>query len=140
MLPRVGPGAFTVAAIGTRESTAGKLEQALRAEVARLRDEPVPAAELERVRARMATEQLRRLETHMGKADALGQAAVWAGDPARVNAAVPAILAVTPADVQRVMRRWAAEDRFYVLQYLPESARRAPAGGGTQGATTRGER
>jgi zinc protease len=140
VLPRVGPGAFTLTAIGTRESTAEKLEQTLRAEVARLRDEPVPAAELERVKARMATEQLRRLETNVGKADALGQAAAWAGDPARVNGVVPAILAVTPADVQRVMRRWAAENRFYVLHFLPESARRAPAGGGTQGATTRGER
>jgi zinc protease len=140
LLPRQGPGAFTITAVGTRESSAERMEQALRAEVARLRDEPVPAAELERAKMRMATEQMRRLETNVGKADALGQAAVWAGDPERVNLAVPAILAVTPADVQRVMQRYAAENRFYVLHFLPESARRAPAGGGTQGATTRGER
>ena len=137
VLTRHGPGAFTVTATGTRESTAERLEQTLRAELARLRDEPVPAAELERVKTRLATEQLRRLETHIGKANALGQAAVWAGDAARVNRAVPAILSVTPADVQRVMRRYATDEKFYVLHFLPESARQAPAGGG---ATTRGER
>ncbi len=140
VLPRHGPGAFTVTAVGMQEISAERLEQTLRAEVARLRNEPVPAAELERVKTRMVTEQLRRLETNLDKADALGQAAVWAGDVERVNRTVPAILAVTPADVQRVMRRYAAENQFYVLHFLPESARRAPAGGGAQGATTRGER
>jgi zinc protease len=135
VLQRHGPGAFTITAMGTRESSAERMEQTLRAEVARLRDEPVPAAELERARARLVADQLRRLETNVGKADALGQAAMWAGDAERVNRTVPAILAVTAADVQRVMRRYAADNRFYVLRFLPESARPAPAGGGAQGAT-----
>jgi zinc protease len=48
------------------------------------------------------------------------------GDAAHVNTDVPAIQAVTPADVQRVARLYLADDRRVVVRYLPQSAE--PAG------------
>ena len=77
-------------------------EKSLLAEIgAKLQDTPVSAAELEKAKNQMITNQLRQRETSNGKALALGEAAVLLGDPARVNTDLARLQAVTAADVQR---------------------------------------
>ena len=100
-------------------------EKSLLAEIKKLQDAPVSAAELEKAKNQIITEQLRQRETSNGKALALGEAAVLLGDPARVNTDLARLQAVTAADVQRVMKKYFTDENRMVIYYLPESAKQA---------------
>ena len=104
-------------------------EKSLLAEIKKLQDTPVSAAELEKAKNQMITNQLRQRETSNGKALALGEAAVLLGDPARVNTDLARLQAVTAADVQRVMKKYFADTNRMVLFYLPEASKPAKTAG-----------
>lgn len=92
---------------------------ALRTEVARFRDEPVTEAELAEARNELIADVLRSREGVDDRANALGFALMWDGDAAAADQEVAAIQAVTPADVQRVARRYMTEQRMITMRYLP---------------------
>jgi len=98
-------------------------EKSLLAEIKKLQDTPVTAAELEKAKNQIITDQLRQRETGNGKALALGEAAVLLGDPNRVNTDLSRLQAVTAADVQRVMKKYFTDENRLVLYYLPEAAK-----------------
>ena len=81
------------------------------------------AAELEKAKNQIITEQLRDRETSNGKALALGEAAILIGDANRVNTDLSRLQAVTAADVQRVLRKYLTDDNRVVLYYLPQPAK-----------------
>jgi zinc protease len=113
-------------------------EASLRAEIKKLQDGPVSAAELEKAKNQIITSQLRQRETNLGKAQALGRASVLLGDPNRVNTDLEKLQAVTAADIQRVAQKYFTDQNRYVLYYLPESQR--PATTGRNKASRNGER
>jgi zinc protease len=98
-------------------------ERALLAEIKKLQDAPVSAAELDKAKNQLVTNELRQRETSNGKALALGSAAVLLGDPNRVNTDLTKLQAVTAADVQRVMKKYFTDANRLVIYYLPESAK-----------------
>ena len=102
-------------------------EKSLLAEIKKLQDTPVSAAELEKAKNQLITNQLRERESSDGKALALGEAALL-GDPNRVNTDLARLQAVTAADVQRVMKKYFTDQNRLVLYYLPESAKPAQEG------------
>ena len=93
-----------------------------------MQDTPVSAAELEKAKNQIITDQLRQRETSNGKALALGEAAVLLGDPARVNTDLARLQAVTAADIQRVMKKYFTDTNRLVLYYLPEASKPAKEG------------
>jgi len=101
------------------------LERALMAEIKKMQDAPVSAAELEKAKNQIITNQLRERETNNGKALALGDAAVLLGDPNRANTDIERLSKVTAADVQRVMKKYLTDTNRLVIYYLPESLRPA---------------
>ncbi len=116
-------GLFQLTAIVAAGKKPEDAEAALRAEIKRLQDTPVPAAELEKAKNQIITSDLRQRETNLGKAQALGQAAVLLGDPNRVNTDLEKLEAVTPADIQRVAKKYFTDQNRFVLYYLSESQR-----------------
>jgi zinc protease len=102
----------------------------LLAELKRMQDTPVSAAELEKAKNQLVTNKLRERETNNGKAQALGEAVVLLGDANRINTDIERLQAVTAADVQRVMRQYFTDTNRVVIYYLPESARTAQGGQG----------
>lgn len=118
-------GLFELTAIVAAGKKPEDVEAALKAEIKKLQDSPVTAAELEKAKNQIITSQLRQRETNNGKANALGQAAVLLGDPNRVNTDLGKLEAVTAADVQRVANKYFTEKNRYVFIYLPESQRPA---------------
>jgi zinc protease len=120
------PGLFYVGAVMAGGKTVEQGEAALTAQVARLRDAPPTAAELAEAKAGLLADAVRGRETIDGRAFALGYALRTEGDAARANTDLAALQAVTAADVQRVAKKYLADDRRTVVRYLPESAR--PAG------------
>jgi zinc protease len=103
-------------------------EKALLAEIKKLQDAPVSAAELEKAKNQIVTDQLRQRETSDGKALALGEAAVLLGDPGRVNTDIARLQAVTVADIQRVMKKYFTDTNRLVLYYLPETSKQKKEG------------
>src|SRR5215510_13696503 len=117
-------GLFIVGAILSEGKKVEDAEKSLLAEIKKLQDAPVSAAELEKAKNQLITDQLRERETGNGKALALGEAAVLLGDPARVNTDLSRLQAVTAADVQRVMKKYFTDSNRLVLYYLPQASKK----------------
>jgi len=116
-------GLFTLTAFVANGKKPEDVEASLNAEIKKLQDILVPAAELEKAKNQIVTSQLRERETSLGKSQALGRAAVLLGDPNRVNTELDRLQAVTAADVKRVAQKYFTENNRYVFFYLPESER-----------------
>jgi zinc protease len=98
-------------------------ETALAAEMARLRDQPVSAAELEEARNELVSQMLFGRETPQGRAFELGNAVTTANDPGWGDRLLAAVQRLTAADVQRVARTWFADSRRVSIRYLDEAQR-----------------
>ena len=116
---------FVLTAVLSEGKKPEDAEKSLLAEIKKLQDTPVAAAELDKAKNQIITNQLRQRETSNGKALALGEAAVLLGDPARVNTDLARLQAVTAADIQRVMKRYFTDTNRLVLFYLPQATKGA---------------
>ena len=114
---------FVLTAILSEGKKPEDAERSLLAEIKKMQDAPASAAELEKAKNQIITDQLRQRETSNGKALALGEAAVLLGDPNRVNTDLSRLQAVTAADVQRVMKKYLTDTNRLVLYYLPEASK-----------------
>ncbi|HKR65950.1 MAG TPA: insulinase family protein, partial [Thermoanaerobaculia bacterium] len=119
-------GMFGVQAVVASGRDIGETETALAAEIARLRDQRVSAAELEKARNELVSETLFGRETPQGRAFELGNALTIANDPRWGDKLLAAEQRVTAADVQRVARTYLLDSRRVSLRYLDEGQR--PAG------------
>ena len=111
-------GVLNTFAIMSDGKTADEGLAALRAEVARLRDQPVTEAELAEAKTELTAQALRGLETIDGRAFQLGYTLIMTGDPTAADRDIPNIQAVTVADVQRVARQYLTDDRAIAMRYL----------------------
>ncbi|HET6671289.1 MAG TPA: pitrilysin family protein [Pyrinomonadaceae bacterium] len=126
---REQPGLFILGAILASEKKPEEAERALLAELKKMQDTLVSAAELDKAKLQLVTNELRERETSNGKAFALARAAVLLGDAARVNTDIEKLQAVTAADIQRVMKKYFTDSNRVVITYQAESMRpKATAG------------
>jgi zinc protease len=94
------------------------VEQALLAEVERLKQEPVPAEELERARNQMEAAFVWQQDSVFSRASVLGRYELL-GSWRLLDDFLPKLRAVTPADLQRVARHYFPVDRKNVSILLP---------------------
>ncbi|HYG30687.1 MAG TPA: pitrilysin family protein [Allosphingosinicella sp.] len=120
-------GIFAVQAIVAGGRDVGEAEQALAAEIARIRDQPVTAAEIEEARNEIVSYMLFSRETPTGRANEIGSSITGANDPGWGDRLLAAVQRVTPADVQRVARRYLADDRRVSIRYLDQAQRSGEA-------------
>jgi zinc protease len=119
---------FVLTAVLSEGKKPEDAEKAMLAEIKKLQDTAVSAAELDKAKNQIITDQLRQRETSNGKALALGEAAVLLGDAARVNTDLDRLQAVTAADIQRVMKKYFTDTNRLVLYYLPEASKKSGEG------------
>ncbi|MHA3840445.1 M16 family metallopeptidase [Sphingomonas aestuarii] len=98
-------------------------ETALAAEIARMRDEPVNAAELAEAKNEILASALAARETFSSRAFSIGEALVRTGDPRSLDARLAAVSRVTAADIQRVARTYLKPEARVDIRYLDESLR-----------------
>ncbi|HRZ24295.1 MAG TPA: pitrilysin family protein [Candidatus Contendobacter sp.] len=113
--------------------TSSDLEQALRAEVAKLREELISAEELARVVAQVAATDVYQQDSLFYQAMRLGTLETVGLGWSKFDNYVQRIQAVTPEQVRAVARKYLTDDRLTVatLEPLPLEGRRlsAPAAG-----------
>lgn len=114
-----GTGAFVVVATMADGKNVADGEKALRAEIARVRDGLVTPAELARAKNQLLTATIESRETADGKASAIARSVIVDGDPAAADKQLAAIQRVTPADIQRVARRYLTDNRSAAIRYMP---------------------
>jgi zinc protease len=131
---RQQPGLFYVGAILADGKTPAQGEAALLAEVARVRDAPVGAAELDKAKTVLTAQDLHARETVDGRGFSIGYAHWVEGDVARVNDDIAQIQAVTAGDVQRVARKYLPDDRRVTINYVSDKARPPGAADSTPAA------
>jgi len=110
-------GLFDLTIITAGGKSADDAEKAALAEIDKLKTETVPASELDKARNMLVSEALAARETASGQAFALGEAAVFFGDPERVNTDISRLESVTAADVQRVAQKYFTPENRVVVRY-----------------------
>ena len=101
-------------------------EAALRREVARLRNAPVSAAELDIAKNQLLTTAIKARETALGRASVLAESVIVEGDAAAADRDIAALAAVTPADIQRVAQQYLRDEASATIRYLPAVAGTTP--------------
>jgi zinc protease len=104
-----------VATTQTRNEAAAQVLDLTLAEMRRLGAEPVAAAELAARRAALAGDFGRNVETSSGVAQLVGSYALRGIDPIELIRYEPAVLAVTPAQVQEAARTLLSPDGATIL-------------------------
>ncbi len=116
---------FAIVASGHQPT---EVRKAMLAEIATLAATPPSPAELDKVKTQLLTGILMQRQTALGKAFALGQAALTEGDPARANSDLLALQAVSAQDVQRVVRKYLLDAHSVSIDYsqAPAAAEEKP--------------
>jgi zinc protease len=117
------PNLFYAVAIVQPGHTPAEVERALVAELDRLRDEPVTAHELERVKNQFARDYIVGRESNQQKARQLGHAiTIHKGDVKTADGEFDIFMTTTAADVQRVARSYFRPENRTVLTIVPRAA------------------
>lgn len=103
------PGLFGIEAECDPEKE-GEVEAALRAEVARWKEELFGEEELERARREVLTYALGELATMEGQAAEMASGEFYAGDPRVMERYLSEVAAVTPERLREVARKWLREE------------------------------
>jgi zinc protease len=128
------PGLFEITAVLRPGVEHALLERAIREEIARLQDEPVGEAELERAKNKIEAETFYARDGALQFAFALGEAEASA-DWRWFIEYVPNVRRVTASDVQRVARTYFHEDNLTVGWFVPKRASAEGAAGIAEGAS-----
>jgi zinc protease len=104
-----GPSIGFVFGVANQGKDVKDVAKSIRGVVDGLAAAPPTAAELEKVRNTIVSRLVTGRQTMQEKADGLGEAASLLGDPERYNTELAKYQAVTPADVQRVVKQYLAE-------------------------------
>jgi zinc protease len=118
-----GPGMFTAYAILAAGKSPDEGIAALSAELARLRDTPVTAAELDEAKNELLVQKIGERETANGRAFELANSVLTYGDGRASSRILNEIQAVTAADVQRVARTIFDDKARVAIRYLAEDAK-----------------
>jgi predicted Zn-dependent peptidase len=116
-------GWFDISGEAADGHTPDEVEKGIYAELDKLKHDPVPPEELQKVKNNFAAEQYRQLNSNMS----ILQNLIWndgEGDWREINAAQPKLEAVTAADVMRVANEYFTKDNRAVAIFTrkPETA------------------
>ena len=114
---KVDGGLLYFFAIASEGKQAAELEKSLLAELKLIQDKGVTPKELAKAKNQLIADAIRSTETNDGKAIAIERSVAYEGDPKAVNSAVSRLQAVTPADVQRVMKKYFTDTNRVVIYY-----------------------
>jgi zinc protease len=113
------PGVYGIFMLHKPNFTGKQIVDQVQDEIARIQKDGVPADELERVRSFVRSSNIVQMQTALGRARLLGQFEIFDGNPSLINSELEKFLAVTPAQIQAVAKKYLAADKRSVLQIVP---------------------
>ena len=119
-LSRRGPGLFVSYAIANQGQTADTLAAALHTVVARIAAEGITPEELEKAKNSFRRDHVFSRQTSMGVAEAVQHYVHFHDAVDEINTDEKKYLAVTAADIQRVVRRYLVPDNSVTLLVVPK--------------------
>jgi zinc protease len=133
------PGMFVLDGTPTDGHTVAELEQALREQVARMRDELIDAAELKRVVTQAVASKVYEADSLFYRAMEIGMLETIGLDWRLTTTEIEALKAVTPEQVRTVAQRYLVDDNLTVatlhpLPIEPQQPRAARVAGGRHGS------
>ncbi|HEX4567603.1 MAG TPA: hypothetical protein VH138_13285, partial [Vicinamibacterales bacterium] len=96
-------------------------------EIEKVKNGPIAGWEIEKAQNAMRRQQAVAVTSSLQRAIQLGEYALFYNDPNLINTRIDRILKVTPADVQRVARKYLTKENRSVIFVIPKAA--APKGG-----------
>ncbi len=121
--PTRDAGAYSLIAILSEGKPADDGLKSLSAEIARVRDGAVTAAELDEAKNELVSETLRGRETAFGRAMELANSVMRYRDARHADKLLDEIQTVRAEDVHRVARRVIDDGKQVTIRYLPEEAK-----------------
>ena len=117
------PNLFYAVAIVQPGKTTEEATSALIAELDRLRNEPISAAELQQAKNQLSRDYILGRESNQSKAEQLGHAIVIHDDIKTADGEFDIFQGLTAADVQRVARTYFTPENRLVLTIVPKGTR-----------------
>jgi predicted Zn-dependent peptidase len=125
-----GPGLFRISAMGVPGKTVADVEQALNAEIEKVKTGAIADWEMEKARTAARSDLVSNVQSTLSRAILLSQYALFHDDPGLINTRAERIAAVTVQDVQRVARQYLTRENRTVVITMPKPAAAAPTQGG----------
>ena len=122
-----GIGGFYITATPRRGVDTKDVEAAIYDEVVRLQKEPIADWELQKAKSGARRAYITGLQSSLGRANTIGQYAVYYNDPNLINTRIDKVMAVTKEDVMRVANKYLVPTNRTVVITVPK------AGGGSFG-------
>jgi len=126
-----GPSLFTLFTVYRPNVSAADMEKAIYAQIDALKQSPPSAEELNRVKTRFRASRLRGvslfgLESMLGRAIQLADYTVFQNNPNLSNAELDHYMAVTPAQIQAVAKKYFTPENRTVVEIKPGAGAPAP--------------
>ena len=119
-----GVGAFNIVATPRPNFKTGDVEAAIYDEVARIQKEPIADWELQKAKNNARRNYINGLQSSMGRANSIGQYAIYYDDPNLINTRIDKVNAVTKEDVQRVANKYLVSTNRTVVITVPRAGGR----------------
>ncbi|MDX6529801.1 MAG: zinc protease [Blastocatellia bacterium] len=116
-----GVGGFYVRATPRPGKKTEEVEASVYDEIARLQKEPIAEWELQKAKNSARRGYINGLQSSMGRANSIGQYAVYYGDPNLINTRIDKVNAVTKEDVQRVASKYLVQTNRTVVITVPKA-------------------
>jgi zinc protease len=116
------PGDYTMFLLFKPNFTPQQIVEQAQEEIAKIQKDSVDAKELERARTLLRSERIMALQSSLHRAELLGKYEILDGTPELINTDLEKFLAVTPAEIQAVAKKYLTPERRTVLQILPAPA------------------
>jgi predicted Zn-dependent peptidase len=117
-----GPGLFNVQVTVAPGKQSADAEKAVFDEIQKIVQTPPEDWEVEKARASAQRSLVAQQQSSLQRAILLGQYALFYNEPSRINTRAAMIMAVTPADVQRVAAKYLTPSNRTVVVTTPKAA------------------
>ena len=115
-------GLFIIYGIPNAGIAIDSLQMAVDAEIERVKNEPIPEKEFQKLRNQIKAEFVTNNSTMAGIASSLATYHVLLGNTDLINTEVERYMRVTPEDIQRVARKYLSPTKLVRLYYLPKQS------------------
>ena len=115
------PGLFLNVAVANLGKDIGDLENAVDAEIERVKTQPLTDQEFQKLRNQIENAIVQKYTTNLGVAEELANNRLFFNDTNLVNTELQKYMSVTKADITRVANEYLTKQNRVVLHYLPRA-------------------